>query len=114
VSVAHAAGPDNISGGADYSETDVGASLRLGALATASEHFRLIPTVGLGFEYAAAKLTSSLGGSTTDSHGFGVLSLGLGLVFNKTLTVQPRAAVPIGLANRSATFGLALGVNFGQ
>jgi hypothetical protein len=114
VAVAHTAGPNNISGGVDYSETDVAASLRLGGVATESEHVRVFPTVGLGFEYAAAKLTSTLGGSTTDSHGFGVLSLGLGLVFNKNLTVQPRAAVPIGLDNSSATFGLTLAVNFGH
>jgi hypothetical protein len=112
VMVGHRSGPNNTAYG-DYSETDVVALLRLGDVAMQSRRIRLIPAVGLGFEHAHQDF--SLFGTTTamTSHGFGVLTLGVGVVFGETVTVGSGAFVPIGLANGSATFGLGLAANFG-
>ena len=115
VAVAHEFGLSSSFGGqADYSETDVGVGLALGVVAMESDAVRLIPTFGLDLDYAHQSLSNNVGASTTASHGFGVFQLGLGLVYNKTLTFLPRVSVPIGLANSSAAFGLTFAVNFGH
>jgi len=113
VTVGHRAGPDNTPYG-DYSETDVMALLRLGDVAMQSRHVRLIPAVGLGFEHAHQNFSRLGAPSATTSHGFGVLTLGVGVVFGETVTVLSEAFVPIGLANGSATFGLGVAANLGR
>ncbi len=113
VAVGHRSGPNGTPYG-DYSETDLTAALRLGDVAMESRHVRLIPTVALGFEHAQQTFSRLGSPSVTASHGFGVLTLGVGMVFGKTVTVLPEALVPIGLAGGSATFGLGFAANFGR
>lgn len=114
VAVGHRSGPNNTPYG-DYSETDVTASLRLGDVAMESRHVRLIPTVGLGFEHAQQTFSSPFGSPLgTASHGFGALTLGVGVAFGTTVAVLPEASVPIGLAGGSASFGLGFAANFGR
>jgi len=43
-----------------------------------------------------------------------VLTLGVGVVFGKTLTVLPEALLPIGLAGGSAAVGIGFAANFGR
>ncbi|HVH68099.1 MAG TPA: hypothetical protein VM716_09545 [Gemmatimonadales bacterium] len=113
VAAGHRSGPDNYAGSAlNYSETDVGAALRLGGVASESEHVRLIPTVGLGLEFAQQTFSDFSGTSTSRTHGFGVLQFGLGFLPGKTMTLLSEATVPIGLANSSATFGITVAANF--
>ena len=113
VAVGHRSGPNGTPYG-DYSETDLTAALRLGDVAMESRHVRLIPTVALGFEHAQQNFSRLGSPSVTASHGFGVLTLGVGMVFGTTVTVLPEALVPIGLASGSPTFGLGLAANFGR
>ena len=113
MTVGHRSGPNNTTYG-EYSETDVVALLRLGDVAMQSRRVRLIPTVGLGLEHAQQNFSRFEGPSATTSHGFGVLALGVGVVFGKAVTVLPEALVPIGLANGSAAFGLGLAAKFGR
>jgi len=113
VAVGHLSGPNNTPYG-DYAETDVTASLRLGAVAMEARHVRLIPTLDLGFEHTQQTFSRLGSPSITASHGFGVLTLGVGVVFGKTVTVLPEALVPIGLAGGSAAFGLGFAANFGR
>jgi hypothetical protein len=113
--VGHRSGPNNIAGsGANYSETEVGAAIRLGVVTMESDRDRVIPTVGLGFDHVQQVLSATFGGSTKASHTFGALSLGVGFVFNRTVTFLPEVVVPIGLDNSSPSFDLSLAVNFGH
>jgi hypothetical protein len=115
VSVGHRAGPNQTTYG-DYSETDVTAGLRVGDAAVQSTHWRLIPTIGLGFAHSQQTFTLPLSGRilTTTAHGFGVVTFGAGAVFNNTLALVSEAGVPIGLANSSPTFALTLDVSLGR
>jgi hypothetical protein len=114
VSVGHRAGPNQTTYG-DYSETDVTAGLRLGDAAVQSTHWRLIPTIGLGFAHSQQTFSLPTGRIfTTTAHSFGVVTFGAGAVFNNTLALVSEAGVPIGLANGSPTFALTLDVGLGR
>ena len=113
MTVGHRSGPNDPPYG-DYSETDVIALLRLGDVAMHSRHVRLLPTVGLGFAHEHQNFNTFGVSSAAASHSFGVITLGVGAVFGKTVTLLPEALVPIGLANGSATFALGLAANLGR
>lgn len=113
LTVGHVAGPNNTPYG-DFFETDLIASLQLGAVAMHARALRLIPTAGLGFEYSQQGFSGFAGSQPIVSHGFGVLALGLGLVFGNTVTLRPDAELPIGLANGDARYALVLAVNVGH
>ena len=113
VTVGHTSGPNDPPYG-DYSETDVIALLRLGDVAMQSRHVRLLPTVGLGFAHEYQNFSTFDVTSAAASHNFGVITLGVGAVFGKTVTFLPEALVPIGLANGSATFAFGLAANLGR
>lgn len=116
VSVGHSAGPNQTAFG-DYSETDLTAGLRLGDAAIQSTHWRLIPTIGLGFAHSQQtfRFASPVGRIlTTTGHGFGAVTFGAGAVFNNRLAFVSEVGVPIGLANGSQTFALSLEVSLGR
>lgn len=120
-SVSFASGPNNIdlfgdgSVVVDLSETDVEFGVALGAVASRSGQTQIIPAASLSFVSASAKAKDQVSGaSNSQSDTFGLLDLGLGFVFNEVFALRPGVAIPIGLDGASTTFGLTLGLNFGQ
>jgi len=120
-SVAFASGPNDIdvfgdgSLVLDLNETDFEFGVALGAVASRSGQTQIIPAGSLAFVSATVKAKDQVSGaSDSQSETFGLLSLGLGLVFNQVFTLRPAVAVPFGLDGASTTFGVTLSVTFGQ
>ncbi|PYP37177.1 MAG: hypothetical protein DMD48_11590, partial [Gemmatimonadetes bacterium] len=64
---------------------------------------------------ASAKVKDDVSGQTnSQSETFELLGLGLGIVFNQTVTVRPGVQIPMGLQGASTTFGAIVSVNFGH
>jgi hypothetical protein len=119
-SVGFAFGPNNIdlfgdgSVVLDLKETDFSFGLALGILASRSAQTQVIPTASLSFVSATLKASDDVSGqSDSNSETFGLVGLGLGLVFNQVFTLRPGVAIPFGLDGASTSFGVALGVSFG-
>lgn len=113
-SVHHLFGPNDIEGsGVDYSETNYGFGLNLGVLATEGEHLQLIPTAGVGFNYLSWSLQGG-GLEFDDNETYFNLDVGMGMVFNGRMGLQPFVSIPIGLEDADASFGIVLGMNFGS
>lgn len=120
-SVAFTSGPNNIdvfgdgSVVLDLSETDFVFGLAVGGVASQSGQTQIIPTGSLALVNATLKATDDVSGaSDSESESFGVLGLGLGFVFDHVLTLRPNVSIPFGLDGASTSFGVTIGVSFGQ
>jgi hypothetical protein len=49
----------------------------------------------------------------SSSETYGIVDVGAGFVFNRTVTLRPALSFPVGLEGSEATIGLSLGFNFG-
>jgi len=99
----------------DLSETDIFFGVDLGLVATQSGGTQIVPAGSLGFVSATVKGKDQVSGaSDSQSESFGLLGLGIGFIFNKTVALHPRVSVPFGLEGASASFGLTLSINFGN
>jgi hypothetical protein len=67
-----------------------------------------------GAAYFVSQASASGGGVTdSESQDYTELDVGAGFVINKTLTLQPSVAIPVGIDGAKSTFLLAFGFNFG-
>jgi hypothetical protein len=74
---------------------------------------QIVPTGGFGLAYLKVKAdngTTSSSGSET----YGLLNLGVGMIFNSQIAVRPGISVPLGLDGGETSFGLTVGYNFGN
>jgi hypothetical protein len=84
----------------------------IGGTIPASPTVDFVPFGGAEFDIAQAKVTFA-GGSESHSENYTVVTLGAGLVFNHTLTIQPSVHIPMGLDGAKSSFGLTFAYNFG-
>jgi len=117
----HGSGPNNVDifgDGSlilDLSETDLSFGLSFGARPAMEGSTRVIPSAGFTVVSASAKVKDDVSGQTnSQSETFELLGLGLGIVFNQTVTVRPGVQIPMGLQGASTTFGAIVSVNFGH
>jgi TonB family protein len=116
VDLSFAKGPkDFIQLGRDYRETDVSYGVAGGVvLASPGRHVEFIPTVSITSASVTSKLIDSSGSVTySNSQSFGVLSLGVGLVFAREVSVTPSFSSSFG-RGPSTTFSLRFAFAFGR
>lgn len=110
-------GPDDEAFDLNGSQTHGHFGLALGTEMGSTPRMRILPTAGLGLQYAKFKVEDTgPGGITTEaSETYGLARIGVGFVFNQQISVRPTVDIPLGsdLSNDPA-FGLTVGYNFGS
>lgn len=65
--------------------------------------------------YVLARATATIGGtSDSNSRDYTEIDVGAGFVFNRTLTIRPSVAIPVGIDGAKSAFQLAFAFNFGK
>jgi outer membrane protein with beta-barrel domain len=107
-------GPKDVGGsGVDFSSQNFGFGVALGTSLPGGPRMQVVPTGGLGLAYL--KLKSDNGNNTNSaSETYGVLNMGVGLIFNSNISIRPGISVPLGLDGGETSFGLTFGYNFGN
>jgi len=116
VDLSFAKGPkDYIQFGRDYRETDVSYGVAGSVvLASPGRHVELIPTAFVGLASVHNWLIDSSGSTTySNSQSFGVLSLGVGVVFARELSVTPSVSSSFG-GGPSTTLSMRFAFAFGR
>ena len=107
-------GPNDIGGsGIDMSTTSFGAGFAVGSALPGGPRMQIVPTGGLGLAYLKIKQdngTTSASGSET----YGLLNMGVGMIFSSQFSVRPGISVPLGLDGGETRFGISAGYNFGS
>jgi hypothetical protein len=108
-------GPKDVGGGGgvDMSSQTGGLGIALGTSLPGGSNMRIVPAGGLGIQYL--KLKQDNGTTTTsNSETYGVLNLGVGMIFNSQIAVRPGLSIPLGLDGGDTSFGVTVGYNFGS
>jgi len=85
----------------------------LGGTVAMAPTFDFVPFVAAS--YVVERATAKLGGvSDSESEDYTEVDVGAGFVINKTLTLQPMVAIPVGLDGAKSAFQLAFTFNFGS
>ena len=103
-------GPKNINGLFDYSETDIRAGALLGGVVARTAQVDVVPTGLLEFVHAHGKLQGP-SSSSSQSQSFGLVGLGVGLVFRNRVSIRPDISIPFGISGGSTSFGITVAVN---
>jgi hypothetical protein len=107
-------GPKDIGGsGVDMSTTAGGMGVALGTSLPGGPRMQIVPTGGLGLAYLKVK-TDNGTNSQSASETYGLLNLGVGMIFNSQISVRPGISVPLGLDGGETRFGISAGYNFGS
>jgi hypothetical protein len=107
-------GPNDIGGsGVDMSTMAGGAGVALGTSLPGGPRMQIVPTGGLGLAYLKLK-TDNGTNSASASETYGLLNLGVGMIFNSQFSVRPGISVPLGLDGGETRFGISAGYNFGS
>jgi hypothetical protein len=114
LSLIHQSGPDIDLGGSALSVTSHAVALggSLGELVPLTPTLDLVPFGGASYVMSRATATFA-GDSQSDSQDYSEIDVGAGFVFNKTFTLQPSLAIPVGLDGAKMSFQLAFAFNFG-
>lgn len=109
-------GPNDIEGsGIDASSSGFTFGFQLGTAIPGGEQFQLIPSAGVAFAHSRFELEDGGGNSLLeDSDTYGIVSVGVGLVFNAVLTILPHVQIPVGLEGADPIYGGSLGLQFGR
>ena len=106
-------GPNDILGSdIDASFRDLSFGLALGGTLHGTPQFRVIPSGSVALVHATQKYDDGVD-SESESDTFGIFSLGVGLVFNRVVTLRPGMGIPFGLDESDPVWGVALAVSFG-
>lgn len=97
----------------DFTVWTVGPSVSVGYEAPVSETVSVIPTGSARFVYADGEADAGVGGEFGASDSYGIVSGGLGLLFNGVFAITPRVGVPVGLDDGDTTFGVTASVGLG-
>ncbi|HEX7929493.1 MAG TPA: outer membrane beta-barrel protein [Sphingomicrobium sp.] len=113
-SLTHQSGPD-IDVGTSTMSTSANAFAFGGAFGGSVPVTPTLDLVPFGAaSYVISRATVTFGGtSESDSQDYADIELGAGFVLNKTLTLQPSIAIPVGLDGAKSSFQLAVAFNFG-
>jgi hypothetical protein len=108
------AGPDFDTGygTASVSAHAVGLGGSFGGAVDVAPNFSLVPFAQAAYVLTGAS-ASLAGYSASDNENHGEIGAGLGLVFNRVLTLQPAVSVPVGVSEGKATFQVSFALNFG-
>jgi hypothetical protein len=107
-------GPNDVGGsGVDMSRTMGGMGVSLGTSLPGGPRMQIVPTGGLDLAYLKVKADNGTTSSSL-SETYGVLNLGVGMIFNSQIAVRPGISVPLGLDGGETSFGLTVGYNFGN
>lgn len=115
MSVDYQSGPnfDILGESFDMSALTVGAGAHLGMPIEAGTNLQLIPTGGLGLAYTKVSADfGPMGGSESDVYG--VMTLGVGILMNQTISVKPFVGIPIGLDGADSRVGIMASFGLGQ
>jgi hypothetical protein len=111
----YGSGPNDIGGsGVDMSSTSIGFGFMAGKVLGRNPRMQFIPNAGLGFAYSKIKLEDSAGGSVDGSDSYALATMGVGLLFNSSVSVNPSLSFPIGQEGGDPVFGLGVALNFGR
>lgn len=120
-SVGYVAGPNDIDAVGDGSvlvnlaETDIVFGIALGAVANRSSDSPITGTVSVAFANSTLKVSEQGSNtSTKDSESFGLLAVGLGFTFSRSIGLHVGSSIPVGLEDATPSFGLSISVNFGR
>jgi hypothetical protein len=114
-SFSYGSGPKDIGGtGVDMSNRSFGFGVSAGKVLGRDPHLQYVPNVGIGFAYSKTRLEDSAGNSVDGSDSYGLATLGVGFVFNSTVSVNPSLSFPVGLEGADPVFGLSAAINFGS
>jgi hypothetical protein len=106
-------GPNDIMGSdVDASFRDFSFGVGLGGTLHGTPQFQVIPAGAVSFAHSTLKFDDGVD-SESDSDTFGIVSLGVGLVFNRVFTLRPGMSLPFGLDESDPVWGIALGLSFG-
>jgi opacity protein-like surface antigen len=116
--IAYLRGPDfngGVLGAIKTRSRALEAGMSFGVMFPSSSGVSLVPSVGISF--LAQSITvkqATFPRDSKTSEDYGNVDVALGVVFGRTLTVQPAVAFPFGVAGADPTMRLALAVNFGR
>ena len=117
VQLLYAKGPKDLFAlGSEYSKNDFSLGLSVGIMANGTTHqVEFIPTGSVAYSNAKSKFTSSSGVVTgSNSQPFGVVSLGVGVVFGRVLTITPSLSRAVFVSGGSTTVGIRLAFAIGH
>jgi hypothetical protein len=99
----------------DLAETDVSFGVALGGVASRSGDLQVIPTASIAFANATLKVSDQVSNtSNSDSESFGIVAVGLGFTFSKSIGLHAGVSVPLGLEGAKPSYGASLSINFGR
>jgi len=106
-------GPLDMGNTPNYDETDWQWGVGAGLLVRGPQEVEIAPTVSIAILRGEATSTRiSLVNSATAT--FGMLTLGLGVMFSRVVTVLPSVSLPIHQGVATPTYTLGIGLNFGH
>lgn len=117
VQVLYARGPKDVfQFGSEYSQNDFSLGLSVGIMANGTTHqVEFIPTGSIAYTNSHSKLTSSSGSVTSSSSlPYGVVSMGLGVVFGRVVTITPSVSRAVFVSGASTTVGIRLALAIGH
>lgn len=107
-------GPDNVFGpGTDVSTRTIAAGAAFGIVVGRGSQVQFVPNASVLL--ATSRLSVEDGtSSASDSDGFAALTLGTGIIFASRYSLSPSVSIPVGVGDSDPSFGLSVGIHFGQ
>jgi hypothetical protein len=99
--------------GVDITAWSVAPGVAIGVRSDVSPSVAVMPAGMASLIHTQAKADAGIGGEYDDSETYGLLSAGLGFLFNDRLSFTPAVSVPVGLDGGDATFGVSMGIALG-
>jgi hypothetical protein len=84
---------------------------QLGVVVASTGGAEFIPTVGMTYDHSRTKASNAVDAVSQD---YGIVTVGLGIVFNRTFAVVPAFDVPVALDGGQTDFSLNFVFNFGR
>ncbi|MGH7655334.1 MAG: hypothetical protein ACREN6_11795 [Gemmatimonadaceae bacterium] len=95
-------------------EDEFGLGGSFGIVSVMTPNLSLKPFVSAEYLHSTVNEHDSTLGSSSTNYDYGLLGVGLGLIVDKSLTIVPGIAQPVGLKGAKIAFNVAVAVNFGH
>jgi hypothetical protein len=99
--------------GVDTNLLTLGGGGRIGVVALDNGSVQAIPTFGISFLHERLTLEIPDEDDESDSETFGMITMGVGLVFNEQTALIPTFEIPLGREEDQILFRLTFVINFG-
>jgi len=97
----------------DVSETDHSFGLALGVVVSSQEQLQVVPVASLAQVHETVVIVDrQTDRPDSTKQTFSMLGLGVGLVFNRAVSLRPSLFVPLDVPKASVSYGITVGVNF--